>query len=320
MELFEREEPGNELKCAGEVWGGPRPTVGKKRNRCLNLSDDKSSSESSDLSPELLGVLPSFKMDNFPSIADEKASSTSAKYDSFVADFEDPWIIETAQDSGVLKEKKTKLKDLDLNRRPFVLPCGKTDIISKNKEIDINGALNLNADPEDQNSDGFDTQTEEKLEFEVGKLTESSIVDLMEDTSRHMTDIMETVLFDVHLTVQPSFREEHVPYVCLRSHGNGKPILGYPLEVGALSDSCDTFLPFHDGGNSRFHQLVWRTSRRTPVCYITNSHFYTISMNVRNKKEKSPKNPPHSKKAVIVLARACVPVEYIFGKLLKAVG
>ncbi|XP_073315809.1 uncharacterized protein [Primulina huaijiensis] len=211
MKVFEGEEPGNELKYAvstGEVWG--ETTVGKKRSRCPYLPDDKSNLERLDLPPELLDVLPTFKMDNNPSIADEKASSISAKYDSFAADFEDPWIIETTQDSGVLKEKKTKLKALDLNRRPFVLPCGKTNIVLKNRELDINGALNLIADPEDQNKDQFDTQTAEKLVFGVGKLAESSFVAFMEDASRHMTDIMETVLFDVHLTVQASFREEHV--------------------------------------------------------------------------------------------------------------
>lgn len=301
------------------MWGGT--TVGKKRSRCSYLLDDKNNLEGSGFHPELLGVLPSFEMDNNPSIADEKASSISAKYDFFAAsDFEDPWIIETTQDSDVLKEKKTKLKALDLNRRPLVLPCGKTNIILKNRELDINGALNINADPEDQNKDEFDAQTGERLEFVVKKLSESSIVVLMEDTDRHMTDIMETMLFDVHLTVQASFLEEHVPYVCLTSQGNGKPILGYPLEVGALSDSCDIFLPSNNGGSGRFHQLIWRTSRRTPVCYVTNSHFYTISMNVRNKQEKLPKKPCHSKKAEVVLARACVPVENIFGKILKAVG
>ncbi|XP_073306409.1 uncharacterized protein [Primulina huaijiensis] len=322
MEAFVGEEPGNELEYAvstGEVWGGT--SVGKKRSRCLYLPDDKSNLESSDVPPELLGVPPYlFKIDNNPGIADDKASSISAKYDSFAADFEDPWIIETTQDSSDLKEKKTKLKAFDLNRRPFVLPCGKKNIVLKNIELDINDALNINADREDQNTDEFDTQTGEKVEFEEGKLAESSIVALMEDTGRHMTDIMETVLFDAHLTVKASFREEHVPFVCLTSHGNGKPILGYPLEVGTLSDGCNTFLPFYNRGSSRFHRLVWRTSRRTPVCYVTNSHFYTISKNVRNKREKLPKNPCHSKKAEVVLTRACVPVEYIFGKILKAVG
>jgi len=45
-------------------------------------------------------------------------------------------------------------------------------------------------------------------------------------------------LYDVELTVQRSYKGHHVPLVSLMSKWTGKPIVGYPVTVEVLEDSC----------------------------------------------------------------------------------
>ncbi|KAL0327739.1 UNVERIFIED_CONTAM: hypothetical protein Sangu_1851900 [Sesamum angustifolium] len=136
------------------------------------------------------------------------------------------------------------------------------------------------------------------------------------------------------------------PICCLTSKLNGKAILGYPLEIGELGHASESLLPrkergacklCHDGG-SKLHLLVWKTSKRTPVCYITNSLSSSISKNVQSGrasktvegstngglKEQSPmkllKNPKQLIERKAASSRTCVPVELIFSKILAAVS
>ncbi|PIN20132.1 hypothetical protein CDL12_07189 [Handroanthus impetiginosus] len=159
----------------------------------------------------------------------------------------------------------------------------------------------------------------------------------------------ETALVDVHLTVKANCRAENVPFVSLTSKYNGKAILGYPLEIRELGDGSETLhsseesvaRKLFDEEGSGFHRLVWRTSKRTPVCYVTNSLSSSIPKNglasadveytsrpVRenyllvNEQSfmKLVKNPKQDKLGKAAVSRTCVRVELIFSKLLAAIG
>ncbi|KAI3453870.1 hypothetical protein Pfo_010533 [Paulownia fortunei] len=325
---FEIQEQDKELQSSGEVQ--ERTTSGAKRIRWLYLPENANSLENSVLHPESLGIppLPS-KVHNSslkPSLAAEPMSSKSTECDSYASNLDNP-DSEVSQPSAGVNRKN--LREL----------------------ITHNDQQRFNVDLKDQNRDGTDNKTGEYLAFEVKELTQSAFFgNCLEVTSSYLD--METALVDVHLTVKASYRAENVPFVCLTSKLNGKAILGYPLEIGELSDSCETLLPrkesvarklFDDEG-SRFHQLVWRTSKRTPVCYVTNSLSSSISKNVQGGqasknvedsiplarenglliKEKSLtkllKNPNQFNQGKAALSRTCVPVELIFSKILAAVG
>lgn len=138
----------------------------------------------------------------------------------------------------------------------------------------------------------------------------------------------ETSLVDVNLTVKANHRAENVPFVCLTSKFmNGKAVLGYPLQIGELSSDDSECGELLDGQGRRFRQLVWRTSRRTPVCYVTKSLSPSVSKNVpvlpggengTIVKEKSPMK--NRKQGDAAAGRACVSVQLVFSKLLAAVA
>ncbi|KAL2551142.1 uncharacterized protein Fot_12672 [Forsythia ovata] len=257
------------------------------------------------------------------------------------------------QTEGAVRGQKFKLKkELKthyLSRRPVVLPLGTTNVL-ENGTHGVKVPLNLNADFEDQSKDEFDMKTEEYLGFEPDEI--------------HYWNGLETALIDVHLSVQASHRAEHVPFVCLVSKLNGMAILGHPLQIEEFSDSSQTCprkaIPGHplqieelsdssqtcprkaiiarklfDVDGSKFHLLVWRTSKRSPVIYVTNPSASSTSVdeqavrgglkeNVLSGEQKSPvkstKKPGQFKKGTVPLRRTCVPVKHIYSKILIAVG
>ncbi|KAL6578685.1 hypothetical protein OROMI_008901 [Orobanche minor] len=93
-------------------------------------------------------------------------------------------------------------------------------------------------------------------------------------------DATEASLFDVQVLVKANCRAENVPFVCLTRQSNGQAILGHPVEIHELKrEFCENLCPEKerggrkplDDGGSRFPRIVWRTARRTPVCYATSS-------------------------------------------------
>ncbi|KAL6608124.1 hypothetical protein ACP70R_041187 [Stipagrostis hirtigluma subsp. patula] len=66
-------------------------------------------------------------------------------------------------------------------------------------------------------------------------------------------------LFDVELTVQGSYKGHHVPLVSLMSKWTGKPIVGYPVTVEILEDSCPpapSSRDYHHPANSTLNCLI----------------------------------------------------------------
>ncbi|GMQ04065.1 hypothetical protein CsSME_00049619 [Camellia sinensis var. sinensis] len=92
---------------------------------------------------------------------------------------------------------------------------------------------------------------------------------------------METTLTDVELKVQASYREDHVPLVSLMSGLNRKAIVGHPIDIEASDDGSSEILlarkheighKLLDNNGSTMLRPAWRTSRRTRVCYVPQSH------------------------------------------------
>lgn len=163
-------------------------------------------------------------------------------------------------------------------------------------------------------------------------------------------------LIDVHMTVQSTYRGEHTPLVSLMSRLNGKAIVGHPINIEVLYDS--SMLPIEKESSDqlqnkgRMPQLVWRTSKRTPVCYTSstssatkyenlqhsskklgdlssqarkNSPFNTESRGKLSKKPNMSKNKPRSlyladSRIKNAVKDTCVPVKDIFIKLIGALG
>ncbi|CAN4128060.1 unnamed protein product [Withania somnifera] len=170
-------------------------------------------------------------------------------------------------------------------------------------------------------------------------------------------------LMDVRMTVQSTYRGEHTPLVSLMSRLNGKAIVGHPINIEVLYDS--SMLPVKKESSdqlknmSRMLQLVWRKSKRTPVCYTSSTSsaatkydniqqssrkfgdlssqarkkgpFNTYSRGKLSKKPNMLKNKtrtPHLADSRIkntvkydrLPCVACVPVKDIFIKLIGALG
>ncbi|KAA8521229.1 hypothetical protein F0562_011934 [Nyssa sinensis] len=173
------------------------------------------------------------------------------------------------------------------------LPKRPGDVIDRNNVRFKHETCNI-VDPWSSNSASrnhsrieFHTKSEENLVWGVKTTSQSALGNhnQMEDLGCQSFDPayignhnqMETTLVDVDLMVQASYQGEHVPLVSLKSILNGKVIVGQPMKIEASVDgSSET--PLHrkdDMGNklvandtSTMLQPVWRTSRRTPVCYV----------------------------------------------------
>lgn len=194
-----------------------------------------------------------------------------------------------------------------------------------------------------QNRDETVKKPGEFMAFDVEEIPQSAFFDNA-DWEAGNRGAMGMILVDVHLTVEASNRAENIPFVCLTSQLTGQAILGYPLEVAELSKNFETMLPRKENVPSRFQRLVWRTSRRTPVCYVTNS-LSSISKSLQGSKasETVQDSIPSAKedhslinKETVTKYRksswegahqgqgaassACVPVELVFSKVLAAVN
>lgn len=136
------------------------------------------------------------------------------------------------------------------------------------------------------------------------------------DHSSFSSDCVDATMETVQVTVNASPGGENIPFVSLTSEAYGIAVIGYPIDVGEIRDGSDTSsLPkesadcnlFSDR-TSRFDKLVWRTSRRTPVCYVNVRREAPLTKNTKQfNRDKTAKN------------KGCVPVKVIFSKILAAV-
>ncbi|XP_060207741.1 uncharacterized protein At1g51745-like [Lycium barbarum] len=155
-------------------------------------------------------------------------------------------------------------------------------------------------------------------------------------------------LMDVHMAVQGTYRVEHTPLVSLTSRLNGKAIIGHPINIEVLYDS--SIFPakkessYQLKSTNRMPQLVWRKSKRTPVCYTSSTSSFATkheSIQQSNKKlgdssSQARKNGPFNTKSrgklskkpnvsknkprTVLPSVTCVPVKDIFIKLIGALG
>ncbi|KAK4422476.1 hypothetical protein Salat_1830100 [Sesamum alatum] len=319
------QEQDKQLQNSGEVH--ERDNGSGKRRR---LPEDGNSLEISVLCPESLDIL------DFPSTMDNQSSSKSTECGSSASGSENPENDELSRPSGITKRRRLKLK----------------------QELKTHNQQNFNMNLKTQYRDGMENGTGAYLGFEINEIPQSAFVgnglefscSCLDPVHASQQDVRETALVDVNLTVKASYRAENVPFVCLTSKLNGKAILGYPLEIGELGDGSESLLPRKEGGacklfdddGSRLHKLVWKTSKRSPVCYITNSLSSSISKNEQpgrasktvedsispatenGLKEQSLikllQNPKQLIERKAAPNRTCVPVELIFSKILAAVG
>ncbi|KAL3645778.1 hypothetical protein CASFOL_010958 [Castilleja foliolosa] len=161
-------------------------------------------------------------------------------------------------------------------------------------------------------------EQDEQLQSPESDSSSDSDSDSDEESQLSEDDAIETELFDVKVMVKTSYRAENVPYVCLTSQLNGQAILGYPVATQALkSDDCETLRHKKESGARKllFPPLVWKTAKRTPVCYLTSPISSTVSKNAAQAGENGKGRIVKEAKS-----RSCVPVELIFGKILAAVG
>ncbi|KAG4966836.1 hypothetical protein JHK87_032487 [Glycine soja] len=92
---------------------------------------------------------------------------------------------------------------------------------------------------------------------------------------------VRSMLVDVDLKVQASYRKEHVPFISLMSKLDGRAIVGHPIQVEALKDgSSDILFPatddFSNDGTAIEGTSVlppaWRTARRTANFRVRRPH------------------------------------------------
>lgn len=150
--------------------------------------------------------------------------------------------------------------------------------------------------------------------------------------SSKFTTCTRKTLIDVDMTVQGTYRGEHTPLVSLMSRLNGKAIVGHPVNIEVLDDSSEILLVKKESSDqlkdkSRIPQLVWRTSKRTPVCYTISSASKKPNSKPRRVfRADGPKcnHDARIKNAVkddmTLPYVTCVPVKDIFTKLIGALG
>ncbi|XP_027182636.1 uncharacterized protein LOC113781023 isoform X1 [Coffea eugenioides] len=262
---------------------------------------------------------------------------------------------------------------------PSTVTNGTSFAVSRKRSRNIQDIVLLDTPCKEERNYRVDSKSAEHLALEDkslfcsltgGKYLEDSDSLCFRPVHANQHNMMETMLIDVNITVQASYRKEHVPLVSLMSKSNKKAIIGYPIEVEVLEDIPAIFLvrknssgQMDGNADSSAHQLVWRTSKRTPVCYITNPHppardekgeqasktfgdsgleakttnfppaeeFFLYPPKRSNLSEQNGDNlqitRQNSEKVSLgkqggsLLREAtCIPVEFIFTKLLSAVG
>ncbi|XP_057810343.1 uncharacterized protein LOC131024821 [Salvia miltiorrhiza] len=152
----------------------------------------------------------------------------------------------------------------------------------------------------------LNTKTRDHLDLEVVSFLDNK-------------DVMEMVLVDVQMSVNATPHAENAPtpFVSLTSEACGIAVIGYPLDVGEVRDESVACKLFRDRG-----RLVWRTSKRSPVCYVTSSpckNTRDAMLPALLSKEKSLvkllKNSNQGKRAS---NKTCVPVQLILRKIVAA--
>lgn len=170
---------------------------------------------------------------------------------------------------------------------PNTVTNGTSSAMSRKRTRNIQDVLLLDTPCKEERSYRSDTKSTEHLALEVERLFLSTSAGNLEGSDSIFfgsayddhQDMMETLLTNVDITIQSNSRKEHVPLVSLMSKLNMKAIIGYPVEVEVLEDNPEFYLVrkdsvdcMVDNSDAKAHQLVWRTSKRTPVCYITNPY------------------------------------------------
>ncbi|KAL1569212.1 hypothetical protein AAHA92_00718 [Salvia divinorum] len=198
------------------------------------------------------------------------------------------------QDEGRTKTKRKTPRKAKRSRCMYSTGCNSSASISKNPDG------NQASDPSNAvKSHGVKTKARD-LEVE----SDCSFLD--------KKDVIEIVLVDVQLSVNPSPQAENTPFVSLASEAYGLTVIGYPLDVGEIRGESGAYKVFGD--------LVWRTSKRSPVCYVTSSP-------CASRKSVKDAMLPAAEKPFVKLHKnmkkpsnkSCVPVELIFSKILAAV-
>ncbi|KAF8412877.1 hypothetical protein HHK36_000849 [Tetracentron sinense] len=151
--------------------------------------------------------------------------------------------------------------------------------------------LMLKAASKDRSRFGPDiTDSDEHSVWEAHGLSQSALRGYWEDPGEcfeptyfghHLGNGVESILIDVDLKVQASYKGEHVPLVSLMSRLNGKAIIGHPVQIEALEDGSSNILlstneDFGDeavdnDGNSALPP-VWRTARRSAMHRVPRPH------------------------------------------------
>lgn len=297
---LEKREQRKSHKTPGNVKQGALCRA--KRSKCVYLSVEKVSSENSDLHSQSSKVIPSACVtdDHYQVsvLAAEKASSGSRVSDFSGSTFEG--------NGGRLKQytgsywtgrQKRSMDSQEEEHLSSYTSESSPDskiAVSRKRSRNIQDILLLDTPSKEERNYRFDRKSAEHFALEVKSLFHSLTGgNCLEDsdsfcfspvkTSHH--NMMETMLIDVDITVQASYRNERVPLVSLMSKSKKKAIVGHPIEVEVfeevevLEDNPAIFLvrkdsssQMVDNADSTAHQLVWRTSKRTPVCYITNLH------------------------------------------------
>ncbi|KAL6536353.1 hypothetical protein OROGR_012925 [Orobanche gracilis] len=180
----------------------------------------------------------------------------------------------------------------------------------------------LQSSESDSSASGFEDSDGEQVSNRLSACVKRENSNRDDDASE------ASLLFDVPVLVKASCRAENVPFVCLTSQSNGQAILGHPVEIHELkSEFCENLCPEKesgghkplDDGRSRFPRLVWRTARRTPVCYVTSSKDNEIVQDSKMPAEEI-KNSEKLNQGKEATSRSCGSVGLIFSKILSAVG
>lgn len=175
------------------------------------------------------------------------------------------------------------------------------------------------------------------------------------DTYINSIHSAQMMLVDVDVKFQKVSLKEQVPVICMISETSQMPIIGHPVDIEVVGDSSGIFLGKTNGLSESLigrtvetiPRLVWRTAKRTPVCYSSTSegpYSSVATQSFSDSKAKgrgyprAPESPVSSKDPTMstdhtllhavknqapVNARGrvnCVPVKHIFSRLLTAVG
>ncbi|XP_022889575.1 uncharacterized protein At1g51745-like isoform X2 [Olea europaea var. sylvestris] len=150
-----------------------------------------------------------------------------------------------------------------------------------------------------------------------------------------------SVLYDVTLEVNASYRPQHVPYISLMSKLNGRPIIGHPLATEVLDDGfCDNLISGSecysssseldgDGDQGTIRSSsggrMSKHSRNSPKMQKTRKNgFLSKKIRMLSSLTGSQKRSEVEKKLVVEKLRgpavACVPLNVVFSRINAALG